>query len=175
MVVAHPDDETLWGGGLLARYGPRITVICCSTPARDAIRATNFLRACEVYGAKGIVLEPTDEAADKPLRGLYLDLKDYDAIVTHNQWGEYGHAHHRQVHQHVKALAKAPVWCFGDERAVHDFGFKLTATEEATRLRALQCYDHVLPYGGRDMPKWQALLERYGNLQPVEFYHALKP
>ena len=39
----------------------------------------------------------------------------------------------------------------------------------ARKLRALQCYSHVLPYNGKTMPKWEALLHRYIEVGGYEF------
>lgn len=42
------------------------------------------------------------------IRGVLSGLltKGYDSIFTHNEFGEYGHGHHRQVHQIVKEEIK---------------------------------------------------------------------
>ena len=53
IVVAHPDDEVLWAGGLPLRFPGDWTVVCCSTPAKDPVRAEHFFDACDVLGVKG--------------------------------------------------------------------------------------------------------------------------
>src|SRR5262245_29588921 len=93
VVTAHPDDESLWCGGLLLRYPGNWTVICCSTPKRDPIRAYKFFDACERLGARGrIVVQPED--LNTKLSFAWIDLSPYDLIVTHGEAGEYGHPHH---------------------------------------------------------------------------------
>lgn len=179
VIVAHPDDETMWAGGLLARYGNKAHVLCCSTPKTDKIRAEKFYDACAVYGAQATVRAVTDEGPGVPLDLRHINLIEFDAIVTHNADGEYGHPHHKEVHRFcIKEAAKRklPVFTFGPHGAGHGaISIILTPREEATRLRALQCYDHILPYCGRPLPKWQALLERYGNLKAIETYDAHQP
>ena len=156
MVVAHPDDETLWGGGIVLRYPGGWVIQCCSVPVADPIRADKFLEACRRLGAEGRVLHGRD-VYDCPLAGLeYVDL-DADVIVTHGAEGEYGHPHHVQVHQHVVRRAPCRVLTFGGPDVL-----ELTTGERAAKLHALKAYDHVLPYDGMPRPKWAALLIRYG-------------
>lgn len=155
MIVAHPDDETLWGGGLVLRYPGQWTVVACSTPMADPIRAEKFLVACERLGAAGRVL-PQMETYSSHL-AIEVDLAGYDVIVTHGAAGEYGHPHHVQVHQWVTARARCRVLTFGGPHEL-----VLTTAERAAKLHALKAYDHVLPYDGMPRPKWEALLIRYG-------------
>lgn len=173
LITAHPDDEILWAGGLLARFASKFTVICCSTPTRDLERAENFKRAMMALGIKSSRILPTpDCSAEKPLSSLPIIPQNFDVIVTHNQWGEYGHLHHRQINEHVMARrGSAKVYTFGHRSGGKGaIDFKLSAKDDSIRARALLCYDHVLPYEGVPMPKWQALLKRYGNLKPIETY-----
>lgn len=174
IIVAHPDDETLWAGGLLARFGHKITLVCCSTPSKDSIRAEKCMDAANIYGVRRFQLcGSEDEGPDTPLKQLFIPSGDYDVIVTHNEAGEYGHLHHKQVHNVVVNKWDIPIFTFGPRKTERGaIEFKLTPEEIDTRQRALQCYDHLLPYCGRTMTKWQALIERYGELKPVETYDA---
>jgi hypothetical protein len=94
LVTAHPDDESLWFAGLLLRYPGPWTVVCCSIPQKDPIRAYTFYDACAWLGARGRVL-PWVENKDQPLALCALetlDLEGYDLVVTHGRNGEYGQA-----------------------------------------------------------------------------------
>lgn len=157
-VVAHPDDEVLWSAGLMLAMPGKWTVICCSIPRIDPVRAWKFYDACAELGAQGRVLPMTESEPDQPLRSLHmLDLNDYDLILTHGAAGEYGHEHHKQVHHYIMARwAHKPIVTFGGERK-----HELSTDELCAKLRALKRYDHCLPYEGKSIPKWRALVHRY--------------
>jgi hypothetical protein len=159
MVVAHPDDETLWGAGIILRNPGDWTVVACSTPMSDPVRAVKFEEALRRLGAKGRV-SPYLETFSSRLP-MDVDIDGFDVIVTHGANGEYGHPHHCQVSDHVRAHASCRVITFGFETGAEVL--RLTAAEAASKAHALQAYDHVLPYDGRTLPKWQALLDRYGR------------
>lgn len=164
--IAHPDDETIWAGGLAARL--KCDIICCSVPARDPVRALKFFDACEVLGCRGILL-PIKEEPPHPLDLSMLDLERYDHIITHNEAGEYGHAHHKQLHWHI---------CAGyPHKRLSFFGWgwrgkdiNLSEDEYQTKLKALQCYNHENNIDGE--PKWSALIKRY-NLDLRKETHAI--
>lgn len=151
MLVAHPDDESLWGAGLLLTK-PNWTVICCTVPFHDPIRERKFHAACRSLGVMSSVTWGHPERA-----GLIPipDLADYDLIVTHNAAGEYGHVQHKELHEAVKSR-----W---PDRAVY-FGYggsntKLVVPVDKDRkLAALKCYDHCSPTD-KGKTKWQALLD----------------
>lgn len=160
VVVAHPDDETLWAGALLAsrekssREKPW-DVICCTVPRRDPERSLRFYEAVRVLGGFPILIPITETEPNEDLPHLaVVDLSPYDCVVTHNKEGEYGHRHHRNVHEYVMR---------SDVPAVYSFGYG-AGTEEVfvasnRKEQALMCYDHTSPSDGQ--PKWQALLDRY--------------
>ena len=162
LVVAHPDDESIWFGGYVLANPGDWTIFCCSIPRVDPIRAWKFYAACEVLGVRGKVLPVTERPPNQPLMALHLlDLDPFDLIVTHGRGPEPGyghqHVHHAHVHQHVMAnFAAKPIRTLGEREQI-----RLTADQRARKEAALRCYDHLLPYNGRLMPKWKALLHRY--------------
>lgn len=166
VVICHPDDEVMWAGGLLARYGERFTVICCSIPRSDPERAWKFFDACDVFGAKARLLPIVE--TEKPLNIAHVDLSGFDMVVTHNAAGEYGHHHHMALHQSLKPLRPVTFGYRPDGRG--SIALHLTADEQARRMAALQCYDHVSPHDS-GKPKWQALLDRYAIDLRVETFN----
>lgn len=166
VVVAHPDDEVLFASGIILRHWHRQwTVICCSVPRRDPIRAWKFFESCRRLNVRGQLLPVAESEPNEPLTGLELlgMLEPYDFIVSHNEHGEYGHFHHMQVHHYVASVVGTRDFAtFGyskeglgkEQIALNDFEFR-------QKTDALHAYDHVLPYGEHDWPKWRALEHRY--------------
>ena len=113
VIVAHPDDETIWmGGTILANSEDKWTIIslCRKT---DPDRAPKFKRVCQYYGAKSIISDLDDEVL-KPLPIDYVlkfieklipkPQEEYDCIYTHGANGEYGHLRHKESHRAVIRL-----------------------------------------------------------------------
>jgi len=170
VVVAHPDDESLWCGGLIARYLlVDWTVICCSIPVRDPVRAWKFFNACERLGATARLL-PFVEDPRGQLQGLeHLSLSGFEVVVSHGEAGEYGHPHHVQVHHAVRARAAGRMLAIGARPGgAGSLTMQLRADELEIKVGALRAYDHVLPYEGRPMTKWEALIARYATDYPLE-------
>lgn len=159
VVVAHPDDESLWCGGLLVRYPIDWTIVACSIPKKDPIRAWKFFDACVALGAKGRLL-PFSERDFTHL--ATLDLSAFDLIVTHGAAGEYGNPQHKEVHAYVKERWADRARYFG----WRDGGrgtevVELDENERARKLAALKCYDHIAP--SHRLPVWEELIETFGK------------
>jgi LmbE family N-acetylglucosaminyl deacetylase len=169
LVVAHPDDEAMWFAGALIRHPGDWTIICCSIPRTDPARAWKFHQACAVLGATGKVLPFTETEPGRDLDYLgLLDLAGFEDVLSHNWTGEYGHQHHRSVHQHLAERWPGRLLLSGYGLGAHpaDHVIDLDTGEMERKLAAIRCYDHVSPSDG--LPKSEALLARYGaefNLQ----------
>jgi LmbE family N-acetylglucosaminyl deacetylase len=113
VIVAHPDDETLWAGGLMLMHpGVRWTVAAICRKS-DADRAPKFFKAMEEFGAKGFLGDLDDGPEQKPLDGLevqhtimeLLPSDRYDAVFTHSMGGEYTrHLRHEETSKAVMKL-----------------------------------------------------------------------
>jgi hypothetical protein len=112
VVVAHPDDETIWMGGLLLRNKKEWdTTLICLTRKSDADRNPKFFRACEMLGIKGHIDDLDDTSIKQHLDEKEVvktvkkySEKNYDYIFTHGEKGEYGHLRHLDVNNVVKKM-----------------------------------------------------------------------
>lgn len=103
MIVAHPDDETIWGGAHLAEDD---YLVVCITNGNNETRNKEFFDVLDVSADSGIMLTYPDKTKgkrdswDRVRTKISLDLekiisyKEWELVVTHNTKGEYGHAHH---------------------------------------------------------------------------------
>lgn len=106
MVVAHPDDETLWGGAHLTEGG---WFVVCLTNGYNEVRKNEFYEVIKESGNVGLILKypdlvggkRSDWATSKPQIAKDLDLlmkyKHWGMVATHNPDGEYGHIHHKMT------------------------------------------------------------------------------
>lgn len=113
MIVAHPDDETIWGGSHL--INGNYTVLCI-TNGNNKKRKKEFMKVMEKTHSKGIILSFPDKTKGKRdnwksckkdiQREIKkeIDSKDWNKIVTHNPDGEYGHIHHKKVSKYVTMI-----------------------------------------------------------------------
>lgn len=115
VVVAHPDDEVLWAGGLLLsrpEWSLRIVTLCRGT---DPDRAPKFRRALAVLHAEGAMADLDDGPGQDPLPdGLVQETLlgllpggPFDLLLTHAPEGEYTfHRRHQDVARGVEALVR---------------------------------------------------------------------
>ena len=114
VIVAHPDDETIWMGGTLLKNRENWKTEIISLCRRDdKDRAPKFRRACRIYKAKSFISNLEDEKLEDVKLGEiisrikgFIDDKNYDFIFTHGRNGEYGHKRHREVYRAVNKMLK---------------------------------------------------------------------
>lgn len=132
VVVAHPDDETIWMGGFILKHPEIDWTIFSLCRASDPDRAPKFRRLCRALGAQAIITDLNDEgrlnekqapaqvkkiikqkigkkkffARGGPAR-LHRQASGWNYIFTHGANGEYGHPRHKFVHLAVKKMVAA--------------------------------------------------------------------
>ncbi len=112
MIVAHPDDETFWGGGHLLESRNGYLVVCL-TNGFNPVRVFEFNSAMNIGGSTGIILSYPDtiggvrdgwancsSAVEADLATL-LSYKNWEVVATHSTSGETGHAQHLLTNKYV--------------------------------------------------------------------------
>jgi len=130
VIVAHPDDETLWAGGTILNHPSWQWFIVCLSRGSDTERAPRFYKALKVLKSEGVMGDLDDGPEQKPLsesevEHAILDLLPpvhLDLIITHNPTGEYTrHVRHEEVSKAViklwyaGKLSTSELWTFAYE------------------------------------------------------------
>ena len=142
VLVAHPDDETLWAGGTLLMHGGWTTFVGTLCRAGDEDRASKFVRVLDRLGAKGNMADMDDGPSQVPLgtepvRATLRSLvpnEHFDLIMTHGPKGEYTrHLRHEEVSRSVLEMwacgeiQSQELWLFAYD---DDAGRRLPLAEE---------------------------------------------
>lgn len=115
VIVAHPDDETLWCGGVILTNLQIDWTILTLCRKSDPDRSPKFFKAAAGYNATGTMADLDDGPEQSPLAGAEiqrtilnsLPKRDFDLILTHSPKGEYTrHLRHEEVSEAVFSLWK---------------------------------------------------------------------
>lgn len=113
LIIAHPDDETLWAGGTILSHPSWKCFIVCLCRSSDKDRAPKFYKTLEILKSEGIMGDLDDGPQQNPLKETeveksilnLLPQKHYDLIITHNPSGEYTkHLRHEEISKAVITL-----------------------------------------------------------------------
>jgi len=130
VVVAHPDDETIWAGGTVLMHPDWQWTVVSLCRATDPDRAPRFLQAVHKLGGTGKMGDLDDGPEQSPLpetevQQLLVSLlppEHFDLIMTHSPYGEYTrHRRHEETSKAVVSLWKkglirtSKVWMFAYE------------------------------------------------------------
>ncbi len=127
MIVAHPDDESIFGGNTLINE-PNSWMVLVATNGSNYVRRTELHSAMSSIGTAWEIWDHEDcMDTEHPLGtqfhpGFKEDLEDvlirgnFESILTHNKEGEYGHNQHQGLSRIVTEMGKKlnlPVCTFG--------------------------------------------------------------
>lgn len=130
IIVAHPDDETLWAGGTVLLHPEWQCFIVCLCRREDAERASRFYNALKILTSEGIMGDLDDGPEQEPLdekevERMILDLlpsRHFDLLITHNPSGEYTtHLRHEETSKavitlwHAGKVSADELWTFAYE------------------------------------------------------------
>ena len=187
MIVAHPDDETLWGGGHLSEGG---YLVLCITDGYNETRKSEFDNAVKTLNKTNIpvILNFPDKTFNKRDNwygikskiGNAVDkavkMKDWDLIVTHNKEGEYGHIHHKMTSSIVRKEynttdKKSPLYLFGTYHSLKKLPeyekrmIPMNKAEYNKKVETLDCYisQKKVVDGLFHMVKYENWIEYDGN------------
>lgn len=147
MIVAHPDDETLWGGNHLMKES--YYIVCLTNKDNDR-RKKEFEKMLEMTNSNGVILDYPDKVngeisnweneIDEINEDLnyVINFKNWDKIVTHNELGEYGHIQHIMTNEITYKLTNNNLYVF----EYHNTGNKyLTKEELSIKKNILSIYE----------------------------------
>jgi len=130
VIVAHPDDETLWAGGTILMNPDNEWTIISTCRKHDPDRNPRYYAALKILNATGDMGNLDDGPEQNPLEKRdvettilsLLKKTDYDLIMTHSTQGEYTrHRRHEEVAEAVlgliesKRLTAKSLWMFAYE------------------------------------------------------------
>lgn len=175
LIVAHPDDETLWAGGTILSHPSWRCFVVCLCRKSDADRAPRFFEALKALKSEGIMGELDDGPDQKPLddsvvEDAILELlpRDrYDLVITHNPLGEYTrHLRHEEVGKAVVLLWSAgkiaadELWTFAYEDGNREYFPRPIENASFCRLLAreiwIEKYNIITQIYGFGYNTWEA-------------------
>jgi len=130
VIIAHPDDETLWAGGTILSHPTNKWFIVCLCRASDPDRSVKFYKTLKLLNAEGVMGDIDDGPEQDPLDEKELEkyiLKllpstHFDLIITHDSKGEYTrHLRHEEVNKavvtlwHNSRISAKELWTFAYE------------------------------------------------------------
>ncbi|MDP4184423.1 MAG: PIG-L family deacetylase [Bacteroidota bacterium] len=167
IIVAHPDDETLWAGGIILCNPSWDCFIVSLCRGKDQDRSVKFHNALKKLNSQGIMGDLDDEPEQKPLeenkiqnqiREL-LPEKHFDLIITHSPSGEYTrHLRHEETGKAIITL-----WHAGEIHTNKLLAFAYEDGGKQYRPRAIETasiYQFLPPMIWRK--KYQIITETYG-------------
>jgi len=175
VIVAHPDDETLWAGGTILSHPSWNWFIVCLCRKSDTERATKFYKALQGLKSEGIMGDLDDGPDQKSLdekeveRAIMqlLPPTHFDLIISHNPSGEYTrHIRHEDVSKavitlwHASKISTNELWTFAYEDGNKGYYPKpvknATICHILTKRIWLKKYSIIIETYGFEKNSWEA-------------------
>ena len=117
MIVAHPDDETLWGYHQLKKY--KGWKIICVTNSQNKIRVNELKKITKYFNCALEIWNFQDSKFKYNFSPIIyekifyeINKKNVKLVLTHNPIGEYGHIQHKKISQVVLSVTNKPTYVF---------------------------------------------------------------
>lgn len=120
MIVAHPDDETIFGFNELHNTDKKWLLIVCTNSIDGRIGLLRkdipgLIQMSKDYSFNLVVMEHFDISEERIINARfdkkgynylkkYLLKQEWNKVITHNKDGEYGHSYHIIVHRMVSNI-----------------------------------------------------------------------
>jgi LmbE family N-acetylglucosaminyl deacetylase len=175
VIIAHPDDETLWAGGTILSHPSWNWFVVCLCRGSDTDRSTKFYNALKIFKAKGIMGDLDDGPDQKPLdekevENKILELlppKHFDLIISHNPTGEYTrHLRHEEIGKaviklwHTGKISTNELWNFAYEDGGKKYFPRPVENTSIHRILTkriwLRKYSIITETYGFDKSSWEA-------------------
>ncbi|MBR3198837.1 MAG: hypothetical protein IKG27_02340 [Bacilli bacterium] len=118
MIVAHPEDETVWGGVHLLSDNYLVVCVSCGF---DSKKEKKMEKVLEITKDRLVKLGYSDKfLVRRHYRGVkkrikkILNYKTWELVVTHNPDGETGNLEHKQISEIVSNLDIYNLYYFGN-------------------------------------------------------------
>jgi LmbE family N-acetylglucosaminyl deacetylase len=167
VIVAHPDDETLWAGGTILTHPGWHWFIACLCRAGDGDRAPKFRHVLRLLNASGDMGDLDDGPEQRPLQGCQVEQailallpdRHYDLIITHNPTGEYT----RHLRHEEAGAAVIRLWHEGRISATELWTFACDDGEKKYPPRPVETADSYLTLPADIwQKKYNIITETYG-------------
>lgn len=147
MIVAHPDDESIFGGAtLLQEKGWKVV---CLTNGDHPVRSKEFRKAmeyartdCEMWCYPDQWMGDFNRKKLSKDIGRVLKQDNYEKVVTHGPFGEYGHTQHQALFEIVSRLVSKNLYVFEKTDEIID----LTLLRKKLRLLKFYKSQDIIPY-----------------------------
>jgi LmbE family N-acetylglucosaminyl deacetylase len=175
VIVAHPDDETLWAGGTILSNPSWDCFIVSLCRKNDPDRSPKFNHVLKILGADGKMGDLDDGSEQKPLgetevENTILQLlpsAHFDLIITHSIHGEYTrHRRHEEIGKavirlwHAGRLTATELWAFAYEDGHRGYFPRPIQNAQAGLLLSQQLwekkYNIIISAYGFDENSWEA-------------------